>query len=59
MPPKVKGICSPNEDGTYNVYLNARYGLRLEHLDTYFHEEEHMEENDFQSGLDIRQVEGL
>lgn len=59
LPPRVKGICSPNEDGTYNVYFNARYGLRLEHLETFLHEEAHMEGDDFFSDKDIREVEGL
>jgi hypothetical protein len=59
LPPRVKGICSPNEDGTFNVYLNTKYGTGIEHLDTYFHEVSHIEDDDFYNGKDIREVEGL
>ena len=58
LPHQVKGVCSPNEDGTYNMYLNARYS-RESLLDTYFHEEGHMENDDFWNERDIRDVEGL
>ncbi len=58
LPPQINGLCSPNDDGTYNLYLNA--GKDFDHqLDGYDHECRHIENNDFYTDRDIREVEGL
>ena len=58
LPPRVGGFCSPNEDGTYNVYLNSRKD-RQHNIDSYFHEIDHIEGDDFWNELPIEEVEGL
>lgn len=57
LPPELGGLVSPNDDGTYNVYLNARRD-REHNIDTYCHEVfEHIENNDFQNGKPIEDIE--
>ena len=58
LPPRVGGFCSPNEDGTYNVYLNSRKD-RQHNIDSYFHEVDHIEDDDFWNDESIEEVEGL
>ena len=58
LPPRVGGFCSPNEDGTYNVYLNSRKD-RDHNIDSYFHEVDHIEDDDFWNDESIEEVEGL
>ena len=58
LPPKVGGVCSPNEDGTFNVYLNSRKD-REHHIDSYFHEVDHIEGEDFWNDKPIEEVENL
>lgn len=58
LPPTVNGICSPNDDGTYNIYLNSRKDFDHQ-LDGYDHECDHIEDDDFYGDKDIRDVEGL
>jgi hypothetical protein len=58
LPPRVGGFCSPNEDGTYNVYLNIRKD-RDHNIDSYFHEVDHIEDDDFWNDESIEEVEGL
>lgn len=58
LPPRVGGVCSPNEDGTYNVYLNARKD-REHQVDSYLHEWEHIEDDDFYTARPIEEVEGF
>lgn len=58
LPVGVKGLVSPNDDGTYNVYLDGKSD-REHQIDTYFHELDHIENDDFYNGRSLRDVEGL
>ena len=57
LPPHVRGIVAPNDDGTFNMYLDPRSGPSML-LDTYFHELEHIEYDDFYSDKPIEEIEG-
>lgn len=58
LPFPVRAMTAANPDGTFTVYLNSRntYGQTLKAID---HEYEHMESDDFHSGLPIEEIEGL
>lgn len=57
LPDSVNGIVSPNNDGTFNIYLRAdRFMPDL--LDAYTHELEHIVYDDFYNDLPIEEVEG-
>ena len=58
LPTPVKALVSENDDGTYSMYLNARYGDE-QHINSYFHEMEHIERDDFNTGDPIYVVEGF
>lgn len=59
LPPRVGGFCSPNEDGTVNVYLNSRKD-REHNIDSYCHEVyDHIEGEDFWNDKPIEEVENL
>lgn len=56
LPPRCGGLVSPNPDGTFNVYLDAKRD-KLEQIEAYIHEFEHMDNDDFYNGLPIEQIE--
>jgi len=56
LPYSIGGFITPNDDGTYNVYLNARLSAE-KNLDTFFHEVEHIENDDFYNGLPLELIE--
>ena len=56
LPYGVGGFVAPNEDGTFNVYLNARLSAE-KNLDTFLHEVEHIENDDFYNGLPLQVIE--
>ena len=56
LPPQVGGLVSPNEDGTFNVYL-SEYKPREELIDDYIHEYEHIDNDDFYNGKPIEEIE--
>lgn len=58
LPPKVKALVAENDDGTYSLYLNAKNDKKRNVL-AYLHELEHIENNDFQNGKTIQQVEQI
>lgn len=58
LPPKVKALVAENEDGTFSMYLNARNDAE-QNVESYFHELDHIENDDFYNGHPIRRVEGL
>ena len=58
LPYSVKALVSENDDGTYSMYLNARYGDE-QRINSYFHEMEHIERDDFNNGESIYIVEGI
>ena len=46
LPPGVKGLVTPNTDGTYSVYLNARYD-EVTQRQTLEHELRHIAQDHF------------
>ena len=56
LPAGVSGIVSPNEDGTYNIYLDARKG-RFDRIDDYTHECIHILRDDFGNDLPLNVIE--
>ena len=52
------GAVTPNPDGTYSVYLDAKTTWERRKI-ACDHEVLHMENGDFWNGNDIRKVEGL
>jgi len=58
LPFGVGGCVTPNDDGTFSVYINARYDRRKQQ-ESYNHELRHIERNDFYNGLPIEQIEDL
>ena len=56
LPPQVGGMVSPNEDGTFNVYL-SEHKSREELIDDYIHEYEHIDNDDFYNGMPIEEIE--
>ena len=58
LPDGVNGVCATNDDGTFNIFINANTD-RLTQIDSYIHEYEHIENDDFYNGEDIRNVENL
>lgn len=57
MPYGIHGSVTPNDDGTYSVYINLRDSLDRQEQ-AYKHEKKHIEEEDF-SKSDVRVIEGL
>ncbi|HWQ74709.1 MAG TPA: hypothetical protein VN441_05290 [Syntrophomonas sp.] len=58
LPTTVKGLTVQDSDGDYNVYINARlaYGANLQTLQ---HEIQHIDNNDFQKQLHIKDIERM
>lgn len=56
LPSCVGGVVSPNEDGTFNMYLNANKS-KEDLIDDYIHEYEHIDNDDFYNGKPIEEVE--
>ena len=58
MPGSVGAAVSLNQDGTYNVWLNARFATdRNRQIDDYMHEWEHMENDDLYGEQSILAIE--
>ncbi len=58
LPGSVGGACNPNEDGTFNIYLNARYATDRDRMvDDFLHEWEHLENDDLFGDKEIAAVE--
>ena len=58
MPGSVGGACNPNDDGTFNIYLNARHTTDRDRLiEEYLHEWEHLENDDLYGEKEIAQIE--
>ncbi len=59
MPGSVGGACNPNDDGTFNIYLNARHATDRDRLvEDYIHEFEHLENDDLYGDKEIALIEG-
>lgn len=58
LPTGINGLVSPNEDGTYNIFLPVGADHEKQ-IDSYFHELRHIEDCDFYNGKSIEEIEGL
>ena len=58
LPYGVGGCVTPNDDGTFSVYINARCSTGKQR-ESYKHELRHIERNDFYNGMPIEQIEDL
>ncbi len=58
LPLGVGGVVTPNDDGTFSIYLNARNSARKQRSSC-SHEVGHIEKDDFYNGKSIGEVEGL
>jgi len=56
LPPRVGGLVSPNPDGTFNIYLDAKRDFESQ-IEDYIHEFEHIENDDFYNGKPISDIE--
>lgn len=58
LPSGVNGMISPNVDGTFNIYLSSNNDPEKQ-IDSYFHELAHIENDDFNNGKPLREIENL
>lgn len=56
MPYCVKGVTIPHSDGTYNIFINARYSADMQ-KQIYKHELCHLHSNDFDNFEKINECE--
>ena len=57
MPIEIKGACSKNEDGTYDIFINENISEE-EKKKAYAHELKHIENGDFDM-FDVQEIEML
>ena len=58
LPSAVGGVLTPNDDGTFSMYLNQDHDSETM-LDDYMHEFLHIVNDDFYGDKDIAEIEGL
>ena len=58
MPLGIYAFVTPNDDGTFSVYLDSRRS-RSQLFDDLDHELDHIKRDDFYNGLPIQVVENL
>lgn len=56
LPPSVDGLVTPNDDGTFSIYLNAN-NPEDKQIKSYEHEVRHIINDDFYSVRSIEEVE--
>lgn len=56
LPIGIGGMVTPNEDGTYSVYINARLS-RQQNINSLEHERNHMAHDDFSRDLPVETLE--
>ena len=56
LPPGIGGVVTPNDDGTFSIYINARLSIERQ-LAALKHEVKHIAENDFYNGKSIQEIE--
>lgn len=56
LPYEVSGAVTPNDDGTFSVYINSRLSTDKQ-LKALRHEVDHIENDDFYNGKPIEAVE--
>jgi len=58
FPRNVRALVTTNEDCTFSIYINSLLP-DAQRLAAYFHEVDHIENEDFYNGLPIEKVENL
>lgn len=58
LPVGVGGVVTPNDDGTFSIYVNAR-NTRERQKKSCDHEVGHIRNDDFWNGKTIEEVEGI
>lgn len=58
LPLEIAGMVTPNNDGTFSIYLNARTS-RKRQKEACDHEIRHIKNDDFYNGKPISEVEQL
>ena len=58
LPVQIGGMVTPNDDGTFSIYLNAR-NTAERRAKSCAHEVGHIESDAFYNGKSIEEVEGL
>lgn len=58
LPCKFHGFVRRDAEGDYNIYINSKLSFDMQQK-TIEHEVSHIENGDFDSESDIREVEGL
>lgn len=54
------GMVMPNDDGTFNIYLDTNLlGQRRKAKKTFRHEEKHIQDDDFYNGKPIKDIEDI
>lgn len=56
LPTTIKGVTIPDDEGYYNIYINAKYSIDIQNK-TLKHELKHIDNFDFDNFEDIRLVE--
>ena len=56
LPICIRGVTLPHEDGTYNIYVNAKYNIEQQQI-IYEHEMCHIRHSDFNNSENIVTVE--
>lgn len=58
LPPSIGGMVTPNDDGTFSVYINARKSCEKQKK-SLAHEVKHITNEDFYGGKSVEEIEGL
>ena len=56
FPPSIRGLVTPNDDGTFSIFLNSRMSDAWK-LVTYAHEVKHIQNDDFYNDIPIQRIE--
>ena len=56
LPPKVEGVTLPNDDGSFDIYINSRLSP-LRQQETLEHELRHIRHEHFYLDMDVRRME--
>ena len=58
LPLPVRGVVTPNDDGTFSIYINSRLS-EAKQREAFRHELGHIERDDFYNGEPLQKIEGL
>ncbi|MBQ6928079.1 MAG: hypothetical protein IJQ36_07200 [Oscillospiraceae bacterium] len=56
LPPKVEGVTLPNDDGSFDIYINSRLSP-AQQQETLRHEMRHIRHDHFYLDMDVRRME--